>query len=99
MLVSLTPGSFLTISIFARLVFLVHMPIEAEELRYILTVSMPHGRHVQLYPLTLRLELLAVLLDLHHGDGHAVGGERERRWGNCRAVGWSEDDTATEGGA
>ena len=71
------------------------MPIEAEELRYILTVSMPHGRHVQLYPLTLRLELLAVLLDLHHGDRDAVGGEREGGRGPCRTVGRSQDDAAT----
>ena len=59
---------------------------------------MPHGRQVQLYPLVLRLELLAVLLDLHHGDGDAVGGEGEGGRRSCRSIGWSQHHAATAGG-
>ena len=59
---------------------------------------MSEGRHVQLYPLTLGLELLAVLLDLHHGDRDAVGGQGEGRRGPSRTVGWSQDHAATEEG-
>ena len=56
---------------------------------------MSQGRQVQLYPLALGLELLAVLLDLHHGDRHAVGWEREGRRGPSWTVSWSQDNAAT----
>ena len=61
-------------------------------LLHVLHLSM--SRHVQLYPLAVRLKVL-VLLDLHHGDRDAVGGEREGRRGPCWTVGRSQDDTAT----
>ena len=59
---------------------------------------MSQGRQVQLYPLALGLQLLAVLLDLHHGDRDAVGWERQRRGRLGRAIGRSEDNTAAERG-